>query len=425
MIIGGGIAGAVCALTIREKDEKAKITIISDEKYLPYRRAGIIDMISGRVSNPEDIYMCPKSVYIEKRIDIELDVEATEIDVDKNVVKTRNKLNGEEKLYKYDYLIIATGGKFYIPKIPGIEKIGVFSPYTIDDSLSLVNYIERGKKAFVVGVGFIGLKVAESLFERGLDVTIVVRSRILRTLLEDEYSSLVHERIERLGPKIITGAEIEEICGGENVEHVVIQGEKIKADLVVFATGVRSNVELAQRAGLKLGPNKAIEVNNKMETSLPRIYACGDCVETLDYITKRYAFFPTGGIAALEAKIAGANAVGDTVETEGFIRAQMEKVFGLEIISIGHGSESAKNLGFEVKKLELKASKPEVDPLAIALYKPIKVKAIANSKTNHICGAQIIGERYTMRHGFLMLSLIRDKVSVDKLKDFKFEFSIS
>lgn len=305
VVIGGGIAGAIAALTAREKDREAEVTILGDENHLPYRKASLVDLISGEISNIKDIFMCPKSFYAKNNIELKINAKVSEIKPDKNIVKIKDKTSSRENECRYDSLIVATGAASFTPNIPGTDKIGVFSPWTIDDVLILANYLRNKESAVVEGAGFIGLKIVEALLKRGIKVTLVVRSRILRALLEEDFSLLLCKKIEKSGVKIVTGASIEEICGKRSVEHVIVGGEKIKADLVVFATGVRPCVDLAKKAGLKLGPNRAIDVNNRMETSLPNIYACGNCTETLDYIARKKIFVPIGSIAASEAKIAG------------------------------------------------------------------------------------------------------------------------
>jgi len=425
VVIGGGTAGIIAALTARERDKEAKITILCDENHLPYRRASLVDFISGETSNINDILTCPKSFYAENNIELKINTKVSEVRPDKNIVKIQDKSSSREAECKYDSLIIATGAVPFTPNIPGTDKIGVFSPWTINDALTLANHLRNKERAVVEGAGFIGLKIVEALLKRGVNVTLVVRSRILRALLEEDFSLLLHKKIEKSNVKIITGATIEEVCGKRSVEHVIVGGEKIKTDLVVFATGVKPQVNLAKKAGLKLGPNGAIDVNNRMETSLPNIYACGNCAETIDYITKKKIFVPIGSIAASQAKIAGSNAVGEAIETEGFIRAQMDKIFGLEVISIGHGSESAKGLRLNVNITEAKAVKPKVTPIAMATYKPLRVKVTAQSNTRQICGAQIIGEEHTMRQGSLMLSLIRNRATMDELRNFKYEISLT
>lgn len=421
VVIGGGIAGAIAALTAREKDKEAEITILGDENYPPYRRASLLDLLSGVASDVKDIFMFPESFYAENNINLKVNAKVSEIKPDKKIVKIKDNSSGGESELSYDSLIIATGAAPFIPKVPGTDKAGVFSLWTIGDVIMLSNYLQKGKSAVVEGAGFIGLKTVEALLRRGIKVTLVVRSRILRALLEKDFSLFLHKKIEKSGVKIVTGASIEEICGKNSVEYVIAGGEKIKADLVVFATGVRPCVDLAKKAGLNLGPNGAIDVNNRMETSMQDIYACGNCAETLDYITKKKIFVPIGSIAASQAKIAGANAVGEEIEVEGFFRAQMEEIFDLEIISIGHGSESARDLGFNVKIAEAKVAEAKVSPFAMATYKPLHIKVIAQSNTGQIYGAQVIGERYTMRHGSLMLSLIANRAILDELSNFKYE----
>jgi NADPH-dependent 2,4-dienoyl-CoA reductase/sulfur reductase-like enzyme len=244
----------------------------------------------------------------------------------------------------------------------------------------------------VVGAGFVGLETAETLSHRRLSVTLIVRSRILRGILEQDLSQVLVHRAQTHGIGILNGATLERIEGNRKVERVVIGERTLKSNVVIFATGVEPDTRLAQSMGLATAKNRAIKTDKRMQTDLNGVYATGDCSESIDFISGKSAYRPLGSIAALTAKIAGANAVGVEKTYEGIIRRQYNKIFDTEIISIGLSAEEAKNFGIRPKVLKVRIKKPEL-LLFPQLASRNLMRVIANEDTDTIIGWQAIGIR--------------------------------
>ncbi len=407
MVIGGNIAGLTSAMSAREIDKRAEIVILSRETYLPYCRSSLASIITTQALRLKDFTLF-SSWLSNLRIRFLPGIEALNVDPDERVIRARDVKAQKSLDFPYNSLVFATGSSVFIPPIDGVEKRGVFRLRTFDDALKISQHARAGRSAVVIGAGFVGLEVAEALAKRGMKVTITVRSRILRELIEPDFSLYLKKHIERRDVKVLAGASPTEIGGGKGVEYVKLDNEKVPASIVVFATGVAPNVEIAKKAGVKLGRTGAIKVSCRMQTSIPEIYAAGDCAEALDLLTGEQTYFPLGSVAAREGAIAGKNAAGTDVSTEGVIRSQMDFVLGNEIVSIGHGSETAKEIGIAVDTIELSSMG---NCFHFLERYPAKIVVAINAK-EQIIGAQVISQRFASMYAFNLLLAIKEGMTL-------------
>jgi len=414
LIIGGGTAGLVAAYRARETNTEAEITVLSEELYLPYRKPSLSCVIKGTISRPDEIAMYPLHLLESKKIRLLRGVKAYRIDVDERTVNAKDVKTKTKKTLSYDALVLATGGYGFIPPVKGVHLKNVFTLRTFDDALRISEMAERGKSAVVVGAGFVALEIAEALARRDVKVTLIVRSRILRRLIEPDFSLYVQKKVEQSGIRILVGTDVEEIGGVKSVKYVRASGQKIETSMVIFATGVRPSVKLAERSGIKFG-RYGIHVDGYMRTSVPEIYAAGDCVETLDLITKKGTYVPIGSIAAQQGGIAGINAAGGSEKCEGFLRAQSDNVFGLEVSSIGHGSVTAKELGIKVSLEDMKTPSTIGKRSYFQKKYPVKVKVSVDQK-GKVVGAQVIGYRFTTQNFYALFQAIRERMTVNELR---------
>jgi NADPH-dependent 2,4-dienoyl-CoA reductase/sulfur reductase-like enzyme len=419
LIIGGNAAGLSAAVNARKEDPKAKIRIISKEPYNPYRRPAIPSIITGEISSLEEVSIFSPDYLKEQEIDFLSGVEVVELDLKSKSVKIKKIKSNETSKFEYDSLVLCMGGCSRIPKIKGTDKRGVCTFTTYDDTLEIIKIAKTSPTAVVVGAGFVGLEIAEALMERGLKVYFNVRSRILRRLLEPDFSAYLNVCFERKGLKMLTGESINEIGGTEKVEYVVIKGERIETPLVVFGAGVGPNVNIAKNAGIELGETGAIKVNARMQTSEKDIYAAGDCAESLDLLTEKYTYSPVGSIAALAGAIAGTNAAGGRQETKGFIRAQADKILGQEIISIGHSSTTAKDVNLEIKIHDLSELFRNKKRTFLSRKYPLKIKILTDS-ADKIVGTQIVTRKYGSQYSCELFNAILEHKSFSEfIKEWK------
>ena len=405
LVVGGNVAGLVAAVSARREDAQADITVISKEPCAPYRRPAIPSLIAGDITGLEEAAMFCPDYLRDQRIKLLRGVEAVRLDVKDHSVEARTTVSGEVEKLDYDALVLATGSSPYVPKIEGADKAGVCTFTTYEAAKEIMEFAEHSSTAVVVGAGFIGLEIAEALMRKGLTVYFNVRSRILRRLLEPDLSAHLAESFERQGLRMLTGQSISSIGGDEKVDFVLIGQEKIPASIVIFAAGVSPNVDLARAAGIELGESGAIRVNNRMQTSAEDVYAAGDCAESPDLTTKEFAYSPVGSIAALGGNIAGANAAGGKRNSEGFVRAQTDKILGKEITSIGHSSTTAKAGGLEVTVHDLSRTLQSRRDASLSRRYPAKVKVLVDS-AERIVGAQVVTARYGSQYSYGLLRAI-------------------
>ncbi|MCD6188641.1 MAG: FAD-dependent oxidoreductase [Thermococcus sp.] len=382
VVIGSGTAGSNFALFARKLDRKAEIIVIGKEKTMQYSPCALPFVLSGKIPKLEDIIVFPNEFYEKQKIQMMLDTEAKEINRKRKVVITDK---GE---VPYDKLILATGSKAFVPPIKGVENDGVFTLKTMDDVKKIQAYLEerKPKKAVVIGAGLIGLEGAVAFRELGLEVVVVeLLEHLLPTMLDKDIASIVQSYLEEKGIEFKFGVAVSEILGNP-VEGVKIGEEEIKADLVLVATGVRANVDLARKAGLEV--NRGIVVDEYLRTSDPDIYAIGDCAEVFDAVTGNRILSQLGTTAVRMAKVAAENVFGKDVKFRPVFNTAITELFDLEIGTFGITQERAKKEEIEVVVGKFKGStKPEYYPGG----KPITVKLIFRKEDRKLIGGQIVG----------------------------------
>lgn len=275
VLIGNGLAGMRCLEDLLDMaPERYDITVIGEEPWGNYNRIMLSPVLSGE-KTIDDIMLHPHAWYRDKGIKFIADDPAVKIDRTRKVVHTEK---GES--VDYDRLIIATGSSPFIPPVQGVDLKGVISFRDIYDVNTMIKYCESKKNAVVIGGGLLGLEAAYGLKQRGMNVTVLhLMDRIMERQLDGRASRMLRHSIEQKGINIITEANTEALLGEEgHVRHVRLKdGTVLDADLVIFAVGIRPNIALAQRAGLRC--NRGILVNDTMQTFDPSIYAVGECIE--------------------------------------------------------------------------------------------------------------------------------------------------
>ncbi|MCU4638548.1 nitrite reductase small subunit NirD [Acinetobacter courvalinii] len=275
VLIGNGLAGMRCLEDLLDMaPERYDITVIGEEPWGNYNRIMLSPVLSGE-KTIDDIMLHPHAWYRDKGIKFIADDPAIKIDRTRKVVHTEK---GES--VDYDRLIIATGSSPFIPPVQGVDLKGVISFRDIYDVNTMIKYCESKKNAVVIGGGLLGLEAAYGLKQRGMNVTVLhLMDRIMERQLDGRASRMLRHSIEQKGINIITEANTEALIGEEgHVRQVRLKdGTVLDADLVIFAVGIRPNIALAQRAGLRC--NRGILVNDTMQTFDPSIYAVGECIE--------------------------------------------------------------------------------------------------------------------------------------------------
>ena len=335
VIVGASAGGIGAVEAIRELDPVGTITVISDEPCPQYSRPMISDFVSGKADFCK-MKCRTDEFWKENSVEALTGKKATVLNLTEKTVQ----LESGEKI-AYEKLLLATGGKPFVPKMEGSEKDGVFTFTTIKDAELLVAKIEsvNAKSAVVIGAGLIGISVTEALVKRGLKVTLVeLQEKILSLLLDTKASDLVEGVIGNAGVNIVTGQSVQKIIGKPNNENVVggvilTKGENVPCDLVIVAIGVIPRTELVTGTAVKT--NRGIVVDNTMQTNVPDVYASGDVAEAYDFILNQNRLLPLWPLAMLEGRVAGYNMAGQKTTYMGGTNMSSLKYFGIPIISIG------------------------------------------------------------------------------------------
>ncbi len=416
IIIGANAAGTDAASAARKTDRSAEITLITNQKVAGYSPCGIPFVLGRHISSFEDLVVFPSSYYQMMKIDLRLETTAKKINVEDKTVEIEDK-NGKTETLQYDSLILATGAYPFVPPIKGREKKGVFTLRTLEDGKRINQALEKAKSAVVIGAGLIGLEAAVSFTERGLKTTVVeLLPQVLPAMLDKDMARLVQKSLEEKGLNIITGKGVDEILGDDHVSGVSVAGEEIPADLIIVATGVRPNVQLAKDAGIKIGETGGIKTNMRMETSVKDVYAAGDCAESVSLITKRPLLSQLGTTAVRHGKVAGINAAGGYAIFPGCLCSAVTRLFDLEIGATGLTEFAASRAGIETVAGSI-TSKTRADYYPGG--KSIRVKILVEKDTERIIGGQIVGgEEVTQRINALSFAIqkqmtVRDLAKAD------------
>ncbi len=332
LIIGNSGGGVGAMEAIREIDKDGSLAVISDEEHHVYGRPLISYYLADEIDY-DKIFYRPVDFYEKKGIDPILGRKALRIDFGQRSVALDDGSNiGFEKL------LLATGGEPFVPAIKGLEDHEFFNFITLNDSVKIRERLARKniETAVVLGGGLIGLKAAEALTQRGIKVKVVeLADRVLSPVLDEQGSAIIQRVMEEAGVEVITGHTIAQVTGqGTWVNSVALDnGEEIGCGLLIIAIGVRPRVELARDTQVEV--RRGIVVDKFMQTSVPGIYACGDCAEVYDFITDGFRLTPLWPTAHVGGRVAGSNMAG--VEKEYVWGTGMNAVdfFGFPVISAG------------------------------------------------------------------------------------------
>ncbi|MBN2013584.1 MAG: FAD-dependent oxidoreductase [Candidatus Altiarchaeota archaeon] len=381
VIIGGGGAGMTAALTARKINPRVDVTIITKES-LSYSSCALPFVISGEIPSMDDITSSMEAICQKSGIKLVLD-SATSIDTKKKVVSTERS-----GLISYDSLIIATGGRTMVPPIKGADLRNILTLYTVDDAEKIMAQANKSKKAVVIGGGAIGIEAAAALVGLGLKVTLVEGfPHVLFRFFDDEYLAIIEDELKAKGIEIILSHFVEEVMGKEKVDAVKVAGKEIPSDLIIMATGVRPNSEIAEKAGIKT-MKYGILTDWLMQTNIKDVYAAGDCAYSRSMITGELMLSQLGTTAIRHGTVAGMNAVGESVAFEGALGSMALKIFDLKVGRTGLTEREAKEAGIDVISGRAKATtKAKYYPG----HKEVDVKLIFDAASKELIGGQIIG----------------------------------
>ena len=411
VVIGGVAAGMSAASRARRLNPRMEIVVLEKGEDVSYGACGLPFLLAGDVPDPNDLVVHSADDLREKRgLDVRTGVEVVEIIPGQRsvAIKSAGKTNDQTEQVPYDKLVIATGGAPRMD-IEGVYGAGIFHCNTMASATALMRYMEerQPKTAVIVGGGYIGFEVAESLRRRGLAVHMIGRGKRLLGHLEPNVSAIAEETMRANGVELSFDTEVHALESltdgrinvfysenGENGEN----GENSKnsvaqPDLVLVATGLQPRTAMAAAAGVETGMRDAILTDDRQQTNLNGVYAAGDCTQTVNLVSGAPAYVPLGTTANKQGRVAGENAAGGNARFPGIVGTLVTKAFGLELGRTGLSSEQAQAAGFRPETVTIQSH-------SRARYlggKPLWVTLVIDRESGRLLGAQLCGEEGAAR----------------------------
>ena len=418
VIVGGVAGGATAAARIRRLDEQAEIVVFERSGYISYANCGLPYYIGGIIEDPEDLTLqTPESFYARFRIHMNVHHEVTAIHPDRKTVSVKNLETKEEFEESYDKLLLSPGAKPVWPNLPGMDSDRIFTLRTVEDTFRIKEFVDRHnpRSAVLVGGGFIGLEMAENLRELGMEVTIVQRPKQLMSPFDADMAAFIHAEMRKHGVQLALGRSVEGFAENEGGLDVLLKDlPPIHADMVVLAIGVTPESTLAKEAGLALGRKGSILVNDRMETSIPDIYAVGDAVQVRHYVTGEDALIALAGPANKQGRIAADNICGGDSRYLGSQGSSVIKVFDMTAATTGINETNARKSGLDADTVIL-------SPMSHAGYYPggkvMTMKVVFEKETYRLLGAQIVGYDGVDKRIDVLATAIHAGLKATQLKD--------
>ena len=418
VIVGGVAGGATAAARLRRLDESAEIEVFERSGYVSYANCGLPYYIGGIITDRAELTLqTPESFWRRFRVDMRVRHEVTAIHPDTKTVDVKNLATGEVFAESYDKLILSPGARPTQPALPGVGIDRLFTLRTVEDTLKLREFIEQHhpRSAVLAGGGFIGIELVENLRDLGLDVTVVQRPKQLLNPLDADMAAFLHAQLREKGVKLMLGRTVEGFAADGDRVNVLIKDEApLTADMVVLAIGVTPDTALAKDAGLELGIKGSIVVNDRMETSVPDIYAVGDAVQVKHSVTGQDTLLSLAGPANKQGRIAADNICGGDSRYLGSQGSSVIKVFDMTIAATGVNEKTARQAGIDCDKVFL-------SPMSHAGYYPggkvMTMKVVFEKGTYRLLGAQIVGYEGVDKRIDVLATAIHAGLTGPQLKD--------
>jgi CoA-dependent NAD(P)H sulfur oxidoreductase len=404
VVIGGVAAGMSAASRARRIDAGIEILVLEKGATVSYGACGLPYFIEGRVREASDLIVyTPEFFERERNITVRTGAAVTAI----SHARREISLAGGERIH-YDKLVIATGAKPDPSAIEGAGRPHVFRLQTLDDGERLKQWIKdkSPKRAVVIGAGYIGLEAVDALRSQGLAVSLIDSNRNLLGRDDAELTAALLKHLRRFGVDTRLGERVASI-------------EETPADLVLMATGLRPNADLAFDAGVRRGVTGAIEVDERMQTNLGGVYAAGDCAETMHLVTGRPAYIPLGTTANKMGRVAGANAAGARERFAGVVGTVILRLFGIGIAITGLSVAQARREGFSPVSARIEARER-------ARYfggRMTTVELIADRASGRLLGGTVLGEYGVEGRINVIATALHNKMKADEFERLDLAYS--
>lgn len=415
IIIGGIAAGMSAAAKLKRVNKDAQVIVYEKTPHISFGACGLPYFVGGFFDNEAQMLARTPEEAAKSGIEVYVEHEVLALDPQKQEVTVKNLKSGEIFKESYDKLMIATGASPILPPIKNIDLKNVYTLRNMADGHILRDKMKDPgvKKIGIVGAGFIGLELVEAAKKMGKEVCVFqLEERILKDTFDREVTNILEEELRREGVDLHLSTMVVGLEGEETVQEVVTAHGKVAVDMVIIATGVRPNTAFLKETGIEMIPNGAIVVNNKGETSLPNIYAAGDCATVPHLVRQENVYIPLATSANKLGRIVGENLGGADETFEGTLGSSCLKLMHMEAGRTGISEEEAIKLGIDYKTVFI-TDKNQTD------YYPgqedISIKLVYDSKTKVILGGQIVGKKDAVQRTNVIAAAIYAKMTTKQL----------
>ena len=420
LIIVGGVAGGMSAATrARRLDERAEIIVFEKGPDVSFANCGLPYFIGGAIEDRDRLLVVtPARLRSRFNIDVRTRSEVTEVDPAERRVTVRDLKAGRTYSETYDRLILAPGALPVRPPIPGLDDPEVFTLRNLQDMDRIHAAAETAvgeRRALVIGGGFIGLEMAENLAHRGFRIAIAEMLPQVMPPIDPEMAAAVHRHLAQKGVALFLSNAVRSVeRRGEALRATLEDGSVLECEFIVLCVGIRPNTALARQAGLEVGETGGIRVDEHMRTSDPSIWAVGDAVESIDFVTRRPVLVPLAGPANRQGRVAADNVCGRDAMFRGVQGTAIVKVFDLTVANTGASERTLVRLGIPCQKVY-------VHPSSRAGYYPgagdLTVKLLFSPEDGRVLGAQIVGTGGVDKRIDVLATAIQAHMSVFDLEE--------
>jgi NADPH-dependent 2,4-dienoyl-CoA reductase/sulfur reductase-like enzyme/dissimilatory sulfite reductase (desulfoviridin) alpha/beta subunit/rhodanese-related sulfurtransferase len=391
LVIGGVAAGTKAAAKCKRENRADEVMVITKSADISYAGCGLPYYVGGSIEDKAELIVnTPQKYQGLTGVEVRTLREATHVDPVAKKVTVKNLENGQEEIYDYDKLIVATGASAVKPPIPGVDLPGVFPMRAPEDAITMRDYLTQNdvKKAVVIGGGFIGLELAENLVDRGISVTVVeVASQLMPGVLDPEMAGYAKRHLQQQGVRVLTGTKAQAILGEGGVTGVQTESGLLPCGVVALSAGIRPNTAFLNDTGMEMFKG-TILVDEELRTSVADIYSAGDCAMVKNRLTGKPQWSPMGSSANLEGRTLALDLNGKGKRYPGVLGTGVVKLPGLNCGRTGLTEAAAREAGYNVETaLAITDDKAHYYPGASFFV----TKLIADKETHQLLGVQVLG----------------------------------
>ncbi|MCD6417193.1 FAD-dependent oxidoreductase [bacterium] len=416
VIIGGGAAGMSIAAAAKRARPEWRIVVIEAGGYISYAQCGIPYYIDGRTKSIDDlVVLTPQQAFEKKGVEALIHHRVDEIDAKARKISVSDLTRGRNFEMGYKKLAIATGAIPRKPNFPGTNYEGVFTVRSLEQAQALKKFIEENnpKNAVIIGAGYVGIEMAESLSLLGIKTSVVEILPTILGLYDTQMRDAVIAEGEKNSVSFYLESKVSAIEAKNNrVASVHTSSGEFSADVVILSAGIEPNVSLAKSIGLELGAGGAIYVDLQGHTSIAGIYSAGDCAQIRDLITGRWVWVPLGTTANRQGRAIGYATAGKMTQFRGVVRSAMTKFFDIGIASVGAPKSDIEKIGWKIKETTIQS-------ISCSHYypdhKPVWVHMYADSETGRVLGGQYVGPADSTKRFDILVAAVANRCIVEDM----------